>query len=132
MKAKICILLITVLITFQGIAQIDYLHESKIDKNKHMEWWKDATLGMFIRWGLYSVPAGRYNGKVSKAPCAEWIMRDVKNPIKEYETYADQFNPVKFDAKKWVSIAKKCRYQVYSYYFQTPRGFLFVGFHPVT
>lgn len=94
-------------ITFQGIAQKDYLNESVKDKNARMEWWKDGTFGMFIHWGLYSVPAGRYHGKVSTHATAEWIMKNEKIPISEYETYATQFNPIKFNAKTWVSIAKK-------------------------
>jgi len=28
-----------------------------------MQWWEDAKFGMFIHWGVYSVPAGIYNGK---------------------------------------------------------------------
>lgn len=28
-----------------------------------MEWWLNARFGMFIHWGIYSVPAGIYNGK---------------------------------------------------------------------
>jgi alpha-L-fucosidase len=107
MKIKLIGLLIAVLISSQAIAQKDYLKESKVDKNKRMEWWKDGTFGMFIHWGLYSVPAGRYQGKVSKAECAEWIMNDEKIPVLEYEKFADLFDPVKFDARKWVSIAKK-------------------------
>jgi alpha-L-fucosidase len=107
MRSKLLILLATILITSQGIAQKDYLHESKADKNNRMGWWKDATFGMFIHWGLYSVPAGRYHGKVSNHDNAEWIMNDEKIPVKEYETFAPQFNPINFDARKWVSIAKK-------------------------
>jgi alpha-L-fucosidase len=32
-------------------------------EDKKMEWWKDAKFGMFIHWGVYSVPAGVYKGK---------------------------------------------------------------------
>ncbi|MEJ2545663.1 MAG: alpha-L-fucosidase, partial [Calditrichaceae bacterium] len=28
-----------------------------------MEWWRNARFGMFIHWGIYSVPAGVYKGK---------------------------------------------------------------------
>jgi len=24
-----------------------------------MQWWKDAKFGMFIHWGIYSVPSGK-------------------------------------------------------------------------
>ena len=70
-----------------------------------MKWWHDARFGMFIHWGVYSVPAGIYNGKEVKG-LGEWIMNDAKIPINEYEKFGKEFNPVKFDAAEWVRIAK--------------------------
>jgi len=60
---------------------------------------------MFIHWGIYSVPAGKYNGEEIKG-IGEWIMNTAKIPIPEYEKFGKQFNPVKFDAAEWVRIAK--------------------------
>jgi alpha-L-fucosidase len=75
-------------------------------KDKRMEWWRDARLGMFIHWGVYSVPAGTYNGqKINRL--GEWIMNRGKIPVVEYQKFAQQFNPVKFDADAWVKIAKE-------------------------
>jgi len=79
--------------------------ESKADRDKRMEWWRDAAFGMFIHWGVYSVPAGQYKGQEVKG-LGEWIMEDAKIPISEYEQFAKQFNPQKFDAKEWARIAK--------------------------
>ena len=31
--------------------------------NQRMQWWNDARYGMFIHYGLYSVLAGKYEGK---------------------------------------------------------------------
>ena len=62
-----------------------------------MEWWRDARFGMFIHWGIYSVPAGVYHGKEIPG-IGEWIMNNAKIPVEEYEKYAAQFNPVEFDA----------------------------------
>lgn len=82
------------------------LKETKAEKGKRMEWWRDATFGMFIHWGLYSVPGGIYNGKEVDG-IGEWIMHNANIPISEYEQYAAQFNPTYFNAREWVQIAKE-------------------------
>jgi alpha-L-fucosidase len=82
----------------------------KSDTSKHsMQWWRDARFGMFIHWGVFSVPTGYYNGKpVHGDFCdySEWIMYNAKIPMASYQVFAKQFNPVKFDADAWVKIAK--------------------------
>src|SRR5512142_721533 len=75
------------------------------DKDARMAWWRDARFGMFIHWGLYAVPAGEYDGKRSKE-IGEWIMSWANIPRAEYEQFAKRFNPVDFDAAKWVRTAK--------------------------
>ncbi|MGN6726554.1 MAG: alpha-L-fucosidase [Tepidisphaeraceae bacterium] len=70
-----------------------------------MAWWRAAKFGMFIHWGIYSVPAGTYEGK--KIPSiGEWIMNNAKIPVATYADYAKQFNPTKFNADAWVALAK--------------------------
>lgn len=70
-----------------------------------MQWWKDAKFGMFIHWGVYSVPAGTYEGKQVKG-IGEWIMNTAKIPVATYRQYSRQFNPVKYNAEAWVKMAK--------------------------
>lgn len=71
------------------------------------EWWRDAKFGMFIHWGLYSIPAGEWKAdNVSGQKYSEWIMHQLRIPVKDYELLAGQFNPVKFNADEWVKIAK--------------------------
>lgn len=71
-----------------------------------MAWWREARYGMFIHWGIYSVPAGVYKGHEQKRGGAEWIMNRSKIPVAEYQQYAAGFNPVKFNADAWVRLAR--------------------------
>jgi len=93
------------LLSFTVSAQKNYLIESKSDKDARMDWWRNATFGMFIHWGAYAVPAGIYKDKPVKG-IGEWIMHNANVPIPEYEAFVKQFNPQDFNAKEWVAIAK--------------------------
>ncbi len=75
------------------------------ERDQRMRWWREARFGMFIHWGIYAVPAGEYKGERSEKT-GEWIMDWARIPRTEYEKFAAQFIPVKFDAKQWVRIAK--------------------------
>src|SRR6266536_631502 len=79
--------------------------ETKAERDRRMKWWREARFGMFIHWGLYAVPAGEYTGKRSER-IGEWIMEWANIPRADYEKFAPQFNPVKFDAAQWVRIAR--------------------------
>lgn len=59
------------------------------------KWFMDARFGMFIHWGLYSIPA-----------CGEWVMSEKEMTVEEYEQYFERFDPVDYDPKKWVQAAK--------------------------
>lgn len=75
------------------------------NKDKRMKWWRDARYGMFIHWGIYAVPGGRWNGE--EVPFGgEWIMKNARIPIHEYEKLAVRFNPVEYNADEWVKLAK--------------------------
>lgn len=80
--------------------------QKQITDEDRMEWWQDARFGMFIHWGIYTVPAGFYKGK-AQTNSAEWIMNKGKIPIAEYEKFAAEFNPTKFNADEFVALAKQ-------------------------
>ena len=97
------ILLFSLHASLAGQSPKDFTKESPEKRAKRMAWFNDARFGMFIHWGVYSVPAGEWNGKTNYG---EWFMEETKMPVSQYENYARQFNPVKFDAKAWVRMAK--------------------------
>ena len=74
-------------------------------KEKRLEWFRDARFGMFIHWGVYSVPAGTWKGTQIEG-LGEWIMNRAKIPVNEYEKLAPKFDPEKFSAEEIVRLAK--------------------------
>lgn len=64
-------------------------------KPEAIEVWKDMRFGMFIHWG----PVSLTNREIG------WS-RGRGTPIEEYDNLYKKFNPVKFNADQWVSIAK--------------------------
>ncbi len=62
---------------------------------KAREWFNDARFGLFIHWGPFSIPGA-----------GEWVMNERKITVKNYTRLEDFFNPIDFDAARWVSMAK--------------------------
>jgi alpha-L-fucosidase len=83
-----------------------YANETSAQRDARMAWWREARFGMFIHWGVYSVPAGTYDGK--RIPgIGEWIMNTGKIPMAEYQAYAKEFDPTNYNADDWVRLAKE-------------------------
>lgn len=62
---------------------------------KRIEWWREARVGLFMHWGVYSIPAR-----------GEWVQWNEQIPTAEYAKLAEQFHPEQFSAEKWAQIAK--------------------------
>lgn len=86
---------------------------SSLSGHKIPEWYYNGKFGIFIHWGLYSVPAY----------LSEWYSRQMYNPnAKEYDyhiktfgnhkdfgykDFIPMFTADKFDAKSWAALFKK-------------------------
>src|ERR1017187_8200436 len=81
-----------------------YAGETPAQRDARMAWWRDARFGMFIHWGVYSVPAGTYQDKQVPG-IGEWIMCTGKIPMAEYQKFAAQYNPVNYNPDDWVRLA---------------------------
>ena len=47
----------------EKVKLVYYMEESKEDFDQRMQWWRESRFGMFVHWGVYSIPAGIHNGK---------------------------------------------------------------------
>lgn len=74
--------------------------------DQRIAWWRDARFGMFVHWGVYSLPGGEWKGKVVSG-YAEHLMRKEKIFRAEYLEMAHLFNPVDFNADEWIRTARE-------------------------
>jgi alpha-L-fucosidase len=82
-----------------------YANETREQRNERLSWFNDARFGMFIHWGVYSVPAGKYKGReIPDDSC--FITERTKMPLTDYHAFAAQFNPTQYDPDAWVRLAK--------------------------
>ena len=79
--------------------------ETSAQRDARMAWWRGARFGMFIHWGLYSIPAGTWDGKQVPG-IGEWIMNNASISVADYKALAPKFNPVGFNAHDIVALAK--------------------------
>ncbi len=77
-----------------------------LNRDKRMAWWREARFGMFIHFGLFSIPAGEWKGR-EIGSYSEWIMNKAEIPVAEYALLADGFDPRSFDADAIVCLARE-------------------------
>jgi len=69
--------------------------ETDAQKEQRMAWWTNDRFGMFIHWGLYSLPARH-----------EWVKNYERLTNEQYQKYFDIYNPDLFQPQLWAKQAK--------------------------
>ena len=79
-----------------------------LSAHKTPSWYRAGRFGIFIHWGVYSVPAFGN----------EWYPRNMYDPLTkegrhhlkvygekfEYRNFIERFDPVRYDAKEWAAL----------------------------
>ena len=68
-----------------------------------LAWWREARFGLFVHWGLYAIPAGRWGESTDHA---EWIRHSAQIPVDEYDALVERFDPTAYDPDAWCRLAR--------------------------
>lgn len=69
--------------------------ETSAERQARMKWWTEARFGMFIHWGLYSLPARH-----------EWARSRERISDAAYARYFAHFNPDLYNPREWARAAR--------------------------
>lgn len=95
----------------------DQWRETQEERDQRMSWWREARFGMFVHWGLYAIPAGKWDEQIWKKGGQEWIQKYANVPADVYaERLLPQFNPKEGFAEEWAQLARQagCKYVVFT------------------
>ena len=92
MKNKLKNSLINLITLFLVIFSIVYAKSPE----ERIAWWQEARFGMFIHWGVYSIPER-----------GEWLLYQEHIPFNEYKLLADQFTAKNYNPADWVALAQE-------------------------
>ena len=84
-----------VLSSFNSLTVVAQSYQPSPENLQARREYQDMKFGMFIHWGVYSVLGD-----------GEWVLHNRKLKLDEYNRLPAFFDPEKFDAQAWVSLAK--------------------------
>ncbi|MBO7721027.1 MAG: alpha-L-fucosidase [Kiritimatiellae bacterium] len=114
--------LITVLLASVSLNAGEYeANWESLDRRPTPDWWRDAKLGVFIHWGIYSVPAFAPTTKQGEAGFySEHYQHRIIDgePVfsahhrrlygnRTYDSFAEDFTADAFDARAWARLFRR-------------------------
>ena len=113
-----CVVLLSLRAAVCGAAETYEANWESLDKRPTPQWWVDAKFGIFIHWGVYSVPAWSVPGQYS-----EWYWTRVRNKADKdpywryhkstygedfaYAYFARQFKAELYDPNQWADVFRR-------------------------
>ena len=88
-------LLVSTIFFFSFLLAIAQAYVPSRENLEMRKQFQDMKYGLFIHWGLSSVLGA-----------GEWVMNNRNIKVKDYQKLQDFFNPIQFNAKEWVTMAK--------------------------
>ncbi len=78
--------------------------ETEAQRQQRMAWWREAKFGLFVHWGPVSLKGteiGWSRGGERRGTGGRGSI-----PVEVYDNLYKEFNPVKFNAREWVAMAR--------------------------
>ena len=106
---------------------------ASLDQRPTPDWFLDAKFGVFIHWGVYSVPAWGdshqyaewyWNHIANRNPTNVWWQFHQRNygAAFDYQDFAPRFTAELFDAKQWANVFARAGVKYSGAHFEAPRG----------
>lgn len=96
-KSRIALAALILLLTNSAAIEAQWAPLARdAEAESRIAWWREARFGMFLHWGVYSIP-GR----------GEWVQWNEQIPVSEYSKLADQFKPGHYNPDAWAALAKE-------------------------
>ena len=93
--------------------------ETPAEKDERMQWFREARFGMFIHWGLYAIPAGRWDGKEIPG-IGEWIMNSASIPVARYKALGGEVQSHAIQRSGDCGLGKVSGDEVHRHYIEAP------------
>ncbi|RZO87618.1 MAG: alpha-L-fucosidase [Kiritimatiellaceae bacterium] len=127
-KWFVCFVFVGMCLIQRGVAADRYEPTwESLDQRENPEWFADAKFGIFIHWGLYSVPAyaprgtyaewywhakdgdqsGKHQAAVGRAQAINEFHNRVYGADVEYKDFREQFTCEMFEPAEWAKVFKR-------------------------